>query len=100
MTLEEKFQKLKDKWAEETINMSNMSDIYGNKYYQKIIKLGKEVVPLIFKELEKKYNHWFEALRQILRESPEIPEKSRGKIQEVTDIWLNYAKKNNLLESK
>ena len=98
--LEKRFQKLKNQWKIETINMSNMSDIYENKHYQEIIKLGKSVVPLIFAELQKEYNHWFEALRQILGEYPDIPEKSRGKIQEITDILINYAQKHNLLIKK
>ena len=100
MTLEEKFQKLIKKWETETTVISNVHEIYGNKHYQEIIKLGKDVVPLIFEEMRKKrYNFWFEALRQILGEGPEIPEKSRGRVVEMTDIWLKYAEENNLVKN-
>jgi hypothetical protein len=56
-----------------------------------LIGLGKPVIPLLLKELEKKSGHWFWALKSISREDP-VPQEYRGKVKEMTKAWLEWGK--------
>jgi hypothetical protein len=94
--LKEKFQRLKHKWNKETCLSSNMDDIVGNKYYQKIIKMGMPVVPLILKDLLKEPNHWFEALREITGEIPQKPIRP-GFAQDAVEAWIEWGKEKGLI---
>ncbi len=78
--LERKFVDLASQWRKETSQMSIMSDVVSHSAYQQIIEMGFDVVPLILRELEKKSDHWFWALKCITGENPVIPE-DKGKIK-------------------
>lgn len=40
------------KWYEETCVFSSLNSIFGNEYFQKIIKMGKRAVPFIYEKLK------------------------------------------------
>ena len=63
MELQQKFNELKDKWEKETGFLSSSSAIINNESYKAIIELGKEIVPLMLKDLQDNGpNFWFFAL--------------------------------------
>ena len=88
-----KFLTLKNKWEEETNFLSSMSDICSHPAYQQIIGMGKSVIPYIFAELDERPNLWFWALKAITGVDP-IPANKRGRILEMSKIWLLWWSKN------
>jgi hypothetical protein len=50
--------------------------------YREIIGLGREVVPLLLRDLEKSRAHWFGALHEITGASP-IPETAAGNVRQL-----------------
>lgn len=53
--------------------------------------MGKPVVPLILRDLEKSPDHWFWALRAITGEDPVKPEQ-RGRMQQMAQAWIQWGK--------
>ncbi len=89
--LEEVFNRLVKQWLSETGNISSTNEACIHPAYQQIIGLGKEAIPLLLRELEKKSGRWFWALKAISREDPVPPEK-RGKTREMISAWLDWGK--------
>ena len=87
-----RFNRLAKIWKRETVFLS-----YGCNHwaYQEIIKMGPIVLPWIFKRMRKQPDHWFAALAEITGESP-IPEEDRGKVEKMTELWLEWAKKRGM----
>ncbi len=90
------FELLVQKWKNETKYYSFSKEIHNSEYYQAIIKLGKNVLPFIFAELQKEPGHWFNALKQITNENP-VRENSKGNIQSMTNDWLSWAKIHEII---
>ena len=53
--------------------------------------MGPEVVPLLLGELERVPDHWFRALHALTDADP-VPDTSRGKVPEMADAWLRWAR--------
>lgn len=96
-----KFENLKDRWKDATGFMSRMKDISSNPCYKEIIAMGRPALRFIFEDMEQNGpDHWFVALDEIIGDSPEIPEDDRGRMQRMTDIWIDWAIKNGHYERK
>ena len=52
--LKAKFLAAKDKWNEETMYSSSVTDIVGNDSFQEIVAMGNAAIPFIIDEIEKK----------------------------------------------
>ena len=91
--LEYDFIRLKKIWLEETQFQSSMDKITNHPAYQAIIALGKDVVPLIIKDLEIAPNHWGPALFAITGENP-VPKEHAGRIKMIAQDWIQWAKEN------
>ncbi|MDZ8110665.1 MAG: hypothetical protein RM338_34395 [Nostoc sp. DedQUE12a] len=89
--IEATFIALVNQWREETRGISSINQMSMHPAYQQIIGMGKPVIPLLLRELEKKSGHWFWALKSISREDPVLPEY-RGKVKEMTKVWLEWGK--------
>ncbi len=90
-----KFYNLKSEWEKDTVFLSSVSEICMHPSYQRIIGMGPVALPFIMKEMTKKPNLWFWALKAITGEDP-VPKSKRGKISEMTIAWLIWwAKKKN-----
>lgn len=63
--LEAEFDKFAEEWRVETGMLSLVTQKSMHAAYQKIISMGQPVVPLILRDLERKPDHWFWALRAI-----------------------------------
>lgn len=91
-----RFLTLKLQWESETKFLSSITDIVLHPAYQQIIGMGPIVVPMILIELKKKPVHWFWALKAITGEDP-VPPASKGRLREMTDVWLLWGKKQGYL---
>jgi hypothetical protein len=91
------FESLADRWRAETLLYSSTTDIATNTAYQRIIGLGPQVLPLIFRELEKKPEHWFWALAAITGENP-IPDGDAGRMGAMAAAWLKWGRANGWIE--
>jgi hypothetical protein len=93
-TLEEQFRALLDNWRADTAYLSSSTQITEHPAYQEIISLGRPVLPLLFRELERTHDgHLSKALVRITGAHP-IPVEDRGKIQKIAEIWLRWAREN------
>lgn len=91
--IEQIFNCLSKVWYEETALSSSITDIVNHPAYQKIISFGPDILPYIFRELERQSSHWFWALKSITGANPIKPEQ-RGKVKEMADSWLKWGKDN------
>ena len=87
------FYNLAARWREEVQYSSSIMEICMNPAYQKIIGMGEKILPLIFRELEVRPDHWFWALKSITGADP-IQPYQRGKIREMAKSWLDWAREN------
>jgi hypothetical protein len=62
--------------------------------YQQIIGMGKDALPLIFRELKKTRGHWIWALAMILRDDKANPGM---KFSEAVDAWLEWGGENGYI---
>jgi hypothetical protein len=89
--LEKIFNDLVQQWLTETRGISSINQMSMHSAYQQIIGMGKDAIPLLLREIERRSGHWFWALKSISREDPVAPEQ-RGKIKEMTHAWLDWGK--------
>jgi hypothetical protein len=95
-TLEETFAQLVKTWHHNKEYTSSMSAITQDPAYLEIIDLGPAVVPLIFKEMQRKPDYWFVALRQLTGQNPVTPDQ-RGNLPKMTSSWLAWAKEQGFI---
>lgn len=85
------FQRLANKWRQETLDYSSLTEIVAHPAYLQIIGMGTAATPLILSELEKKPNHWFVALAAINQTNP-VPPTDAGNLKKMTEIWLKWGR--------
>ncbi len=85
------------KWQEDTAFLSSLEDIALHPSYQRIIGMGRDALPLIFKDLQKSPNHWFWALYFITGENP-VPAAAEGNMQAMAEAWLAWGKERGLVD--
>jgi hypothetical protein len=88
-SIEIKFKRQVDAWREATENLSSITSIVANPAYQRIIDLGKPVLPFVFKEFQQRGGYWATALQSITGENPVIP-KHIGNRDKVREDWLRW----------
>ena len=89
----ERFEALADQWEEETVLLSNSERKNAHPALQEIIRMGPPMVPLILERMRSQGGHWFAALQQITGARP-VPPESRGRIKEMTKVWLDWGERN------
>lgn len=89
--LERLFLNLAEQWRQERGPASSTTQLALCPSYQRIIGLGAAVVPLLLRELERRPDHWFWALKAITGADPVRPE-SRGKVLEMASQWLAWGR--------
>ncbi|MBI5685969.1 MAG: hypothetical protein HZC54_12930 [Verrucomicrobia bacterium] len=85
--------KLAEQWRSETRRCSTLLEMATHPAYQQIIGMGHTVVPYLLKDLAKKPEHWFWALKAITAEDP-VPEADRGNLERMTQGWLIWGARN------
>jgi hypothetical protein len=93
--LEQRFNELASKWQRETCGLSSITKKITNINYLKIIAMGKAVVPLILRSLEKQPDHWFVALKALTDQDPTSPNDS---FAQAVEAWLNWGKNERLID--
>jgi len=96
-SIETKFNKLATKWKEETCFVSNAREIISNKNYEKIIKMGIDVVPIILQKLKTGTDHWFFALMEITGENP-VSEEFCGNLDKMAKEWIEWGIEKGYIE--
>lgn len=96
-SLKDDFAVLTARWKHDTRLQSSVEIIAIHPAYQRIIGMGKRVIPLILKDLEQSGGQWYWALRAITGESPISPE-ARGKIPEMKKAWLDWGRRVGYIE--
>ena len=94
--IEERFGKLASKWRDETFFHSNSHFIDYHPAYQEIISMGKDVLPLIFKELEQNGGHWYFALSELTGAHP-VSFENRGRVSLMKESWLKWGKEHGYI---
>jgi hypothetical protein len=92
--LEREFDRLASVWYRETGMMSMLHKKAMHPAYQRIIGMGKDALPFIFKELKEKRGHWLWALCSITGEDPAA---DSHKFSEAVDAWLDWGKVHGYL---
>jgi hypothetical protein len=82
----------------EQLNRETGFDSVGKKTvehpaYQRIIGMGDNALPLIFRQIESDAigPHWFEALKAITGANP-VPRSLWGKIGAMEQVWLEWGR--------
>ena len=94
--LRDRFQRLTKEWKEQSRYLSNSAQIAMLDSYQRIIGMGWQALPLILEEMKKEPGQWFWALEAITEENP-VPPESAGRILEMTQAWIDWAKKRGII---
>ncbi len=94
--VEKQFNFLAEKWYLDTLHSSTYLDKILHPAYQRIIGLGKTVVPFILRELQDKPCEWFWALRALAGEDPTTKEMA-GNRDEMAKAWLNWGQENGYI---
>jgi len=87
-TVEQIFKKLVEQWRKETSVLSSVQAKIFNANYQRVMTLGRQVLPLIFRELRDRGGQWYWALECITGDNPAA---SAQNISEAKQAWLRYA---------
>jgi hypothetical protein len=90
------FDELAEKWYLETLHSSGYLDKVLHPAYQRIIGLGKDVIPFILRELQDEPSEWFWALRALTGEDP-TTEDMAGNREKLAKAWLNWGKENGYI---
>lgn len=95
LDVEYTFEDLRCRWHDEYGASSSARVIANSPSYKRIIFMGKRVLPLIFRDLERRSepDHWFTALREITNANP-VSENDRGNMRAMAKSWLKWAKSN------
>ncbi len=94
--LEQEFVRLAQAWKQDTRYLSSTTEIATHPAYQRIIGLGRDVVPLILADLRQEPHPWFWALRAITGEDP-VPTANKGKVRQMAEAWIQWGKQKGLL---
>lgn len=94
-----KFALLAEQWKNETAYLSSINKITENRHYQKIIALGKDVLPYIFAYLQKEPDLWFTALYKLTGINP-VDTADAGNIPKMTEAWIKWGKENGYINKE
>jgi hypothetical protein len=88
------FQDLAAQWRKDTRHVSSVSKMAMHPAYQRIIGMGRAVVPFILKELQQRGGHWLWALHAITGEDPAPPEAD---FRDAARAWLQWGEEKGYL---
>jgi hypothetical protein len=86
--VEQVFKNLVEQWRKETSVLSSIQAKIFNPLYQRIMTLGTQALPLIFRELRDHGGQWYWALECITGDNPAAGAQN---ISEAKRAWLTYA---------
>ena len=95
--LRPKFRELVDQWRRDTQHTSSLKKMVQHPAYQQIIEMGKNILPLLFAELEARRDHWLVALNAITGRDPA---PAGCTFAEAVDAWLTWGREKGYLSSE
>ena len=95
-SIEHQFRALFSQWRSETRVLSSIQSKVFNSNYQRIMAMGKAVLPLIFDDLMNNGGQWYWALECITGDNPAIHAEST---REAKEAWLAYAAEHGYLNA-
>lgn len=88
----EQFHKLTREWKRETEIVGNLSKIVMHPSYQRIMAMGRDVIPYILQDLARAPGHWFWALHNLIEEGQD-PAEGQITIAGARNAWLEWGRK-------
>jgi hypothetical protein len=85
------------KWKRDTRHLSSLAAMISHPSYRRIMGMGKEGLPLLFRELSKRPDHWFAALSAMTGIDPVPQDTPFG---EAVKIWLAWGREKGYLNSQ
>jgi hypothetical protein len=67
-----------------------------DKFDQKIIAIGPDVISLILAELRERPDHWFWALH-VLADADPVPASDTGHFQKMAAAWITWGEDNGFI---
>jgi hypothetical protein len=95
--LERKFNLLAEQWRQKTMFMSRAADITSDFTYYQIVGLGRSIIPLILRQVQRGEGHWFLALRALTGENP-VAAEDAGHLAKMAQSWINWGRRYSLLK--
>jgi hypothetical protein len=93
VSLEQNFNELASTWYRETRMLSFARQKALHPSYQRIIGMGKDALPFIFRELSNGKGDWMWALESIAR-LDKNPVPPNATFKEARAIWIQWGKDN------
>ena len=94
---EQEFRRLVVQWRREVMHLSSTTARVSHPAYKKITQMGRDVVPLLLRELLERGGHWFSALEAITKDDPVKPEDS-GNVPKMSKAWIEWGRERGYLE--
>ncbi len=94
--VEIEFERFADRWQTETLFLSSYTEMVSAPAYLDMIGMGRKVVPLLLRRLERDPDHWFAALRATAKADP-VPPEDRGAFDNMREAWLEWGHEQGLL---
>jgi len=92
--LELEFRAHVSKWRKETQHTSSVTKMISHPSYLRIIGMGRDIIPLLMRELNEHKDHWLVALNAITGEDP-APEASN--FNSAVEAWLAWGHEKGYL---
>lgn len=94
---ENEFRTLAQQWRNEVMFSSSAARSATHPAYQKMIKMGPSIIPLLLRELKEGGGHWFIALRTITGKNPIKPEDA-GNVPKMIGAWIEWGHEEGYLQ--
>jgi hypothetical protein len=88
------FRAQADQWRRDTLHTSSLTKMIVHPSYLKIIGMGSSVLPLLFRELEQRPDHWLVALNAITGQDPAPTDST---FDEAVAAWLDWGRTHGYL---
>lgn len=88
------FRKRVSEWRKDTQHTSSIKKMIQHPSYKWVIEKGRDVLPLLFRELHARKDHWLVALNAITGEDPAEQGSAFG---EAVEAWLTWGRKKGYL---
>ena len=94
-SIEQRFRQLEAQWKADTGFLSDAGKSVNHAAFKAIVALGREVVPIMLRDLESRPALWVWALPEITGENS-VSASEGGNIRKMSDAWLKWGREKGL----